>query len=112
MAEYTVADLKTKIIDLYGQGKLIPYINVIRWRVGSQSNGTEATIIWKTHRLDFTRTHVWLHGPNGLILDEDASMNAFMNNVEEAMPWPEDTPPAETSTIDDAYAELLELENE
>jgi len=106
------SDVRSKIISLYQAGKLIPNINIFRWQEGSQSTGALASVIWKTHKLDFSATHAWLYGPNGLIDETDADMSGFLSTVQSAMPWPSDEPEAETNTIDDAYDELLEVEAE
>ena len=106
------ADLRQKVIDLYQAGKFIPYLNVFRWPEGSQSNGAIFSMIWKTRKLDFNLTHAWLYGPKGLIDDTNANMTAFVNTLTEAMPWPSDSSGDETGTLDDAYTDLVEFENE
>lgn len=105
----TWAQLKAKVIDLYQDEKLIPYVNIFRWASGSQSDGTLFSVIWKTRKLDFHLTHAKLYGPNGLIDEIDADMSGFVSTLTAAMPFPEDNPDPETSTLDDAYDDLLEI---
>lgn len=120
MAVHTPAELRQKIIDLWQAGKLIPGINVFRWPVGSQSDGTEYSLVWGTHKLDFTRTWAKLYGPSAstpgaparLIQEFAANMNAFANTIDSVMPWPTDEEDTPSGDIDDAYAELEALEAE